>query len=154
MNTPRFLPRTIRHLASRFPGFVLAIRLLTDSAVAAVPTFSTPIAGRAPDPAFSTAVAPVIAKLDGDNVNDFVTANAAGTSVFISFGNADGSAKSSFVLTGPANLVAVAAADINGDGKQDIVVASEHTVRYFLNDGTVPFPLARSSMSRRRTCGS
>ncbi len=141
---PCFPPRTIRQLASRFAGFVLAIRLLTDSATAAIPTFSTPIAGRAPDPAFSTAIAPVIAKLDGDNVNDFVTANAAGTSVFISFGNADGSAKSSFTLTGPANPVAIAAADINGDGKQDIVVASEHTIRYFLNDGMAPFPFSAS----------
>ena len=131
-----------RTFALSFLAAVLASLSLGAKATAATPTFATSVPERAPNPVFTTAIGPAIGDFDGDSVPDFATIDGAGSAICLSLGNADGTMKSTTTYPGPANPVAVLAADLDDDGRTDLVVATETTLTYYLNDGTAPFPFS------------
>lgn len=148
MNTlpARLVASSLRRLPLLFILATLA-RLSVHPAGAAAPTFSAPVPGRVPDPVFTTVVGPAIADFDGDSYLDFAVTDAAGGSIFFSFGNADGTAKGIATRTGPTNPLAILAADLNGDSKMDLLIATETALTYFLNDGGTPSPFSGAGVN-------
>jgi hypothetical protein len=70
----------------------------------------------------------VAADVNGDGKSDLVVANLSGHSVGVLIGNGDGTfqAQRSFVVgTNQTYPVSVAVADVNGDGKPDLIVAND-----------------------------
>lgn len=63
-----------------------------------------------------------VGDVDGDGIQDVVTANGDGT-VSVLIGKGDGTFKAATRTTGVANATAILLVDVNGDGKLDVVVA-------------------------------
>jgi hypothetical protein len=98
-----------------------------------------------------------IADVDGDGKADLVVANECGPSlcqssyIGVLLGNGDGTFRSvtTYTLTGSLYALSVAVADLNHDGKPDLLVAAESsngagTVTVFLNKGDGTFPTQMS----------
>ncbi|HKI31683.1 MAG TPA: VCBS repeat-containing protein [Gemmataceae bacterium] len=91
-----------------------------------------------------TAVA--VADINGDGRPDLVTADAGsytspGTTVSVLLGNGDGTLQAARDVPTGQGPIAVAAADLNGDGRPDLVVANyaDNTVGVLLGDGDGTF---------------
>jgi hypothetical protein len=128
--TTAFIPVTLS--AQTGSGANLTFQLQVDSAigVGAAPSFAA-------QQAFATEMVPrsvIAADINGDGNADLVAANSGSNTVTVLFNNtAPGAATPSFTAqqtfaTG-ANPVSVTTADVNGDGKTDLIVAN-------YNDGT------------------
>ena len=102
-------------------------------AVAGV-SFGTPITSRTPNPAFLTPIGPVIIDADSDGNADIVTADFSGNARYISYGNADGSARSSLTYAEPNQPYAMASADLNADGLPDLIFSSGGAIQYYLSE--------------------
>jgi len=105
----------------------------TDVAHAGTASFGPAIAGRGPTPPFETPINPVFADFDNDGNADFAVANAAGTNLHFSFGNSDGSSKAQTTTTGPTNVEAAATADLDQDGKPDLIFVANGNVEIWFN---------------------
>src|SRR5438034_1418988 len=79
----------------------------------------------------------VAADFNGDGKMDLATANSAGSSVSILFGNGDGSFSPAVDYRSGRNPSSLAVADFNGDGEPDLVVANagDSTVSFLINNG-------------------
>jgi hypothetical protein len=83
---------------------------------------------------------PVMADLDGDGIQDVVVAYdntsadhahpaaAAANAIYIWYGQADGTYAAPVVLTPSRNFYQVAAVDVNGDGRRDLVMSDGYVV--------------------------
>ncbi len=83
---------------------------------------------------------PLISDFNGDGNMDMAVSNTSGGSVGIYLGNGDGTFQTPITTAAP-NAIYSAAADVNRDGKVDLVVASRTTQLYLGNgDGTFQAP--------------
>jgi len=94
----------------------------------------------APQIAGMIAEAPVLADLDGDGNQDVIVAYdnasadhahpvaAAANAIYIWYGRADGTFDAPVVLTPSRNFYQVAVADVNGDGRPDLVMSDGYVV--------------------------
>ena len=96
-------------------------------------------------------IAPVFVNLDdvnGDGKADLIAANdqsgAVPNSISILTGNGDGTFAAAQTVALPNAPLPIAEADLNGDGKLDIVSGNATTVSVLLNDGTGKFTLSNS----------
>src|SRR5439155_9670982 len=71
----------------------------------------------------------------GDGKLDLAVANNADSSVSVLLGNGDGTFQPNIVLSGGSGTFAVTGADVNNDGKLDLVATYENSnvVKTFLN---------------------
>lgn len=78
-----------------------------------------------------------LSDMNGDGIQDIVTANTSTSQVSVRLGNGDGSFKAESSATVGTTPSSVAVADFNGDGIQDVVSASSvnHTVSVLLGNG-------------------
>jgi hypothetical protein len=84
----------------------------------------------------------VAGDFNGDGKLDWVVANGGDNSLYIYFGNGDGTSQLPIILpTAGQSPIALAAADLNGDGKLDLVVveADTQTVGILLGNGDGTF---------------
>jgi hypothetical protein len=91
-------------------------------------------------------ISPVFVNLDdlnGDGKADLIVANVANgsvpNSVSVMLGNGDGTFGAAQTIAVPSAPLPVAEADLNGDGKLDIVSGNEGTVSVLLNNGNGSF---------------
>lgn len=77
--------------------------------------------------------------LDGDARADLVTIGQFGNTVYVQFGNGDGTFQSPLLLPISGDTQTLAVADINGDGKPGIVVGTSNGVAVLLNAGNGTF---------------
>jgi len=83
---------------------------------------------------------PLIEDFNGDGNADIVVSNTFGGTFGLYLGNGDGTFQSPMTTTAP-NALYSAAADVNNDGKIDLVLASQTTKLYLGNgDGTFQAP--------------
>lgn len=112
---------------------LLAGLLAALSSASAAVSFGVPLQGREPLPSFPTAIGPVVADVNGDGKADIVTADFNTSSIFISLGKADGSPLANTIIVGPNQPSAMHGADLNGDGKHDLIFSADAKVGYVLN---------------------
>jgi hypothetical protein len=118
-----------------------------------LPSFGAPVAYQVPGGQFAV----VTADVNGDGKPDLITANRFGFTVLLGKGGGKFAA-SSYQYPGQAGTntpTAFTVADINGDGKPDIVVANspgdggmsgvQPSISVFLNNGKGTFQNARTS---------
>lgn len=106
-----------------------------------VPSFGTPISTSLPVGAHATAQAAT--DVNGDGKADLVVATNEGVFVMLGKGNGHFTSFRQYILAGVASgssVTAVAVADINGDGKLDIIAASDG------GSGTSNVPLTSISL--------
>ena len=113
-------------------------------------TFGT---GRPVTQAASRLRAGFVADLDGDRTIDVVllAGDEFDGQVMVVPGNGDLTFRPATILTAPTIPYGGAAADLDGDGKKDIVVANHdgHSISIFLNQGSFTFAAADMPLDRQ-----
>jgi hypothetical protein len=92
--------------------------------------------GSASDISVFDATGIVTADLNKDkNLDLIVGSGGSGAAVFVLLGNGDGTFKTAVSYPGDAFVVSVAAADVNGDGKLDVVATGEYGADVWIANG-------------------
>jgi uncharacterized repeat protein (TIGR01451 family) len=133
---PHSAPRSRVSLLRQLPILFLLISALLlpgASSLGGVATFGSPVTGRGPSTSFATPINPVIADFNNDGKADFAVANADGPNLHFSFGNTDGTSSGETTTFGPTNAEAEAAADLDNDGKTDLIFVANGNVEIWFN---------------------
>lgn len=93
--------------------------------------FATGTTVGAPDPRSVELV-----DVDGDSKSDLVVATGNANAVQVSRGNGDGTFANTITVTVPDSARQALVADLNADGRRDLVVVSTNSFYVFLNTGT------------------
>src|SRR5206468_695977 len=88
---------------------------------------------------------PLISDFNGDGNADISVSNTSGDTIGVYLGNGDGTFQTPISTAAP-DAIYSAAADVNGDGKIDLVVASL-TTKLFLGNGDGTFQTPQSLLS-------
>jgi FG-GAP-like repeat len=107
-------------------GFILFVLLATWGLAGSAPPAATQQKTPAPKQSLVGPASHGIAMgdFDGDGVQDFAVVNAADNTLSVLLGKSDGSFPGRFSYPAGAHPVLVAAGDLNGDGKLDLIVGT------------------------------
>ncbi len=128
---------SLRHAAVAFVSLMLLQQLVWAAAFKGPSTFAAHLAP----------ISIAVADFNGDGNLDIATANRSSNDISVLFGNGNGTfakAVNYSAGTGGPDPTSIVAADVNGDGKPDLIVADIGTksVSVFINTGTGTFHAA------------